>query len=823
MFSAKDLFASKNPSTQYQVAKSLRFRSSASAYLNRTFSGTGNTKTWTWSAWVKRGTLGVKQNLFGTVDLSVTNRQCYISFEADNTVSFWNYTTSGYNYQLTTTQVFRDPSAWYHLVFVSDTSKSTSSDRLRIYLNGVRITAFGTASYPSLNFDGWVNANTGSGVQLGIGRVVPYAGTDYFDGYMADVNFIDGQALDASYFGEYNTTTGVWQPKAYSGSGYGTNGFYLKFTDVGATSGSNAGYGKDFSGNSNYWTTNNFNSTSTSTSYDSMYDTPTNYSNNVTGAGNYCVLNPLKIGSAVTLSDGNLKSAGTTTTWNTQTGTVYVTSGKWYAEVTVGTTDGSTTRVGVGIAQNPVAQGNYLGSDVYGYAYYDVATKYNNASSSSYGATYTTGAVIGIALDLDAGTLVFYKNGSSQGTAYSSLSGAFTFAVTQYGSGSGCTINFGQQPFAQTVPSGYSALNTQNLPTPTILNGASYMAAVLYNGTSASNTVTTSSSNSGNNPNGTTFQPDLVWIKSRSAATDHKWTDAVRGTTKAIISDTNGAETTDTNGLTAFTSSGFTVGSDSNYNNGTGPATYVAWEWKANGAGSSNSSGTITGGSTVSANTTAGFSVVTWTGDGGSSKTVGHGLGATPGLIITKARSTTNNWNTWHQSLSSTAQSYLLLNSTQAATTDATVWGNTSPNSTTFGVGWTSGSVYTNQNTVTYAAYCWAPISGFSAMGSYTGNGSADGPFIYCGFRPRWIMLKDSSAVLNWIMYDTSRDPYNVSQALIKPNLADAETTGDTRFYMDILSNGFKIKTNWAGWNTSGDTIIYAAFAENPFKISRAR
>ena len=335
----------------------------------------------------------------------------------------------------------------------------------------------------------------------------------------------------------------------------------------------------------------------------------------------------------------------------------------------------------------------------------------------------------------------------------------------------------------------------------TIVNGSKVMQAVLYTGTGATQTI-----NCG-------FQPDLVWIKSRSAATDNKLTDSVRGATKALISNSTGAETTDSTGITAFTSTGFTLGSSSVYNNS--GATYVAWCWNAgSGTTSSNTAGSIT--STVSVNASAGFSVVTYTGTGANA-TVGHGLGVAPKMIIVKQRNGTFTWRVYHASLANTQVLYL--SATDAATTETTTWNSTTPTSTVFSVGTGAGA---NGNTNTYVAYCWSEIAGFSKFGSYTGNGSADGPFVYLGFRPEFVLVKSSSLAQNWTIYDTSRSPYNAADLLLFPMSSTAEIL-DTGQSIDLVSNGFKIRNSNANENTNGATYIYMAFAENPFRNSLAR
>jgi hypothetical protein len=332
-----------------------------------------------------------------------------------------------------------------------------------------------------------------------------------------------------------------------------------------------------------------------------------------------------------------------------------------------------------------------------------------------------------------------------------------------------------------------------------IINGSKVMQAVLYTGTGATQTIAVG------------FQPDLVWIKSRSAATDNKLTDSVRGATKALISNSTGAETTDTNGITAFTSNGFTLGSDSVYN--TNGATYVAWCWQAGqGSSSSNTNGTIT--STVSVNASAGFSVVTWTSLASGSSTMGHGLGVAPQFIILKDRTNATNWLAYHTSLGNTGG--LQLNLTSAFASSINYWNNTSPTSSVFSVG-----SYVNYSVDAQVAYCWTPIAGYSAFGSYTGNGSTDGTFVYTGFRPKFVLIKDTVSASQWRIWDTARDPYNITTNALYANSSGTEQSADN--YLDIVSNGFKIRSTNAGVNTSSGNYIYAAFAENPLKYSLGR
>jgi len=340
-----------------------------------------------------------------------------------------------------------------------------------------------------------------------------------------------------------------------------------------------------------------------------------------------------------------------------------------------------------------------------------------------------------------------------------------------------------------------------------IPDGRVAMAATTYTGTGASLAVA-------NTVNGVNFQPDFVWVKGRSGATDHALYDSVRGTTKDLVSNATSAETTQATGLTAFGSTGFTVGALAKMN--TSAATYVGWQWKAGGTAVSNTAGSIT--SSVSANTTAGFSVVTFTGTAANA-TVGHGLGASPSMVITKVRDAAGYaWTVGHTSMG--WGNYIYLNTTAAQGTASNRWQNTAPSSTVISVG-ADGAV--NGSGLSMVAYCFAPVAGYSAFGSYVGNGSSDGSFIYTGMRPRFIMLKrtDTSGT-DWVLFDSSRDPENVVDQYLAANLSDAEGVY-ANDKVDFLSNGFKQRGTASGQNASGGTYIYMAFAENPFKYANAR
>ncbi len=569
-----------------------------------------------------------------------------------------------------------------------------------------------------------------------------------------------------------------------------------------------------------------------------MLDVPTNTSATV---ANYAVMSPLDKGTSITLQDANLtQTIGAT--HNGIRGTFQIpTSGKWYWEVTIGSTTSNSVITAFGLATASSSLNTYAYNTTGTYCIYaqgSPALLYitNGSSGTSFGSAISAGTVCGIAYDADNGQLYLaiantYYNSSGSGTgnpaggtnssmAVSASLGLFpyvqTYSNTNY-------INFGQRPFTYTPPSGFVALNTYNLPTPTILQGNKYMDATTWTGNgNTTRTITNASS----------FRPDFVWMKERDIAIDHLLYDSIRGpstssASKALCSNTTVAEGSQNDNSTygyldGFTSSGFTVtrGSDgatsyTNKNNGT----YVAWQWQAGqGSTSSNTSGSIT--STVSVNATAGFSIVTYTGTGANA-TVGHGLGVAPKMIIIKNRGIgtagDGAWQVYHASIGNTQ--YLSLNTTAAAATSTARWNNTSPTSTVFTVA-TTGSV--NDPSNTYVAYCWAEIAGFSRFGSYTGNGSADGVFVYTGFRPKYVMIKTSSNAESWYVYDTSRNTYNVADSRLLPNSSAAEASGGS-FGPDILSNGFKLRTSDSSTNASGYTYIYACWAENPFKNSNAR
>ena len=815
-------------STGYQISRSLRFNSADSAYLNRTPSASNRT-TWTYSGWIKRSKLGVVQTIFaGNSGASDANFLQFAFPAADDSLNITGWATVWRR----TTQVFRDPSAWYHIVVVWDTTQATAANRVKLYVNGSQVTAFQTSNDPTLNATSGVNANANH-------YISSYdASNEMYNGYMTEVNFIDGQALTPSSFGETNADTGVWQPKRYSGS-YGTNGFYLNFSDNSNTTA--ATLGRDYSGNGNNWTPNNF-SVAADVGNDSVVDVPTT-SGTDTGVGgsvrgNYCTLNPLFIPLGTTyysITNGNLTVTGTGTP---NSGDVIGTistgfTGKYYFESTVTGIDAlGYVQVGASDVQQTMdaLSYNYLGYLSKSYSYNSSGTKSNNNASTVYGSSFTTGDVIGVAIDCDNGAIYFSKNNTWQTSGVptsgaSKTGAAFTWTggtqnmipqIAVYRTGSIADNNFGQRAFVYTAPTGFKTLCTTNLPTPTIgataaTQAGKYFNTVLYTGNGTTQTIS-----------GVGFQPDFVWAKSRSDAYWHTLIDAVR--TRAALLFTNRTDAEYSNSpsdkeLTAFTSDGFSLGPDLNISINTSAKTFVAWNWKAGSSTVTNTSGSVN--SQVSANPTAGFSIVTYTGPGGTSGTIGHGLGVAPSMIIVKNRNgITANWTVYHKSLGTLGTDRALyLNATDAETTSNSFWNNTAPTSTVFTVGNNAGTNYSV--TINYVAYCFAPIAGYSAFGIYRGNGSTDGQFVHTGFKPAYVLIKRTTSGYDWWILDSARGTINAVKGRLYANAADAEST--TYPYIDFLSNGFKLRDADGGLNANGEPYIYMSFASNPFKYALAR
>jgi hypothetical protein len=568
--------------------------------------------------------------------------------------------------------------------------------------------------------------------------------------------------------------------------------------------------GADASGNGNDWTPNNINNTdSTATTYDIMTDVPTLTDEDT---ANYAVLNPLSSGANYDLENGNLTFRGNSVTHSSSLPTILPSSGKYYFEFTL---DNWAADGGWGVSTNPNGVAAYPSGAGYWWWYTNpTRTIFDDEGSAVYtsGSTLTpTGAVGQMAIDFDTNKVyiginnTFYDaDGSADGSPSTDVRPTFNIGGSAqiypfFETGGSYVninvgLNFGQRPFAYTPPTGYLKLNTFNLPDSSIVDGSEYFDTVLYTGNGSTQSITSLD-----------FGPDLTWIKVRNSASyEQMWFDSVRGATNYVRSNSTAAEGTVANSLTSFDSNGFSLGANGDVNGSTFPI--VAWNWKAGGTAVSNTDGSLT--SSVSANTTAGFSVVTYTGVTATS-TIGHGLGVAPKFIITKLRNLADGWYCYHESIGN--NKFIRLDTTGAETT-STIFGNTSPTST----------VFTNDiNNYTCVAYCFAEVEGYSKIGSYTGNGSTDGPFIYTGFRPAFVLMKRSDSTSDWRILDTARDPYNLSSHVLYPNDSGAEYTGQD--YLIITASGFKLVNSAAAVNASSGTYIYMAFAENPFKNSLAR
>jgi hypothetical protein len=942
----------------YTIDQSIRFDKTASSHLSNTYGSAGNRRTWTFSTWFKRGKIDASRQI-----LFAATGQAYLQIGPDaaarEMITILNEGT-GTDLNWYTTAVYRDPSAWYHLVWQFDSTQATADDRTKLYINGSQVTDFTKAATPAQNFEGAIS----NAVEHKIGE--GHTAANYYDGYMAEIHFIDGTALDPTSFGETNND-GVWVPIEYTNAaGYGTNGFYITGEDstflgqdvrtsgdqvnsfqaaqyTGATSDYTFSDGRveadvdnrairtvdTFTGDFEFtWRYVNmanfviglyeidedatFSSTSSAGNMQSMTDswyvqtssvasnrdiyyggtvvvdsttiangdvwkmtresgtikvyrngslihtyaqTSTNevrlviaqgdaaadanqiawvdnstLGNNFFSSGlattdqmldtptdNFCTLNAVDKATQVVLADGNLQYGLSSNSYTAVRGTFGVSSGKWYWEMSTVSGMGLNTCY-MGIANSAAVlqtSGPPPDGTVYGYISY-TGNKFNT-SSISYGDTWNTnGRVIGIALDLDAGKIWWSRDGVWQASgdpaagtneAFSGITGTWHPYVIFNDFSPNLLFNFGQSAFTYTPPTGFNTLSTANLATPSIKDGSAHFQTTVYTG---NGTAIGSGGLEVNQSENSTFQPDFAWIKNRTTGgNEHDLYDAVRGATKVIFSSTTGAEATVSEGLASFDTDGFTVGNRGEVN--TSGNSMVAWQWKANGAGSSNTDGTINTTAT-SANTTAGFSISTYTGNGTSGATIGHGLGLVPALVIVKRRDGGSgySWYVQHKDVGPTKA--LFLDSASAGATSANYWNNTAPTSSVFSVG---NDTSLNANSGTFLAYCFAEIPGYSSIGSYEGNSSTDGPFIYTGFKPSFVLIKNVDAAEEWWIQDDAREPFNGgNMARLAPNSSAAEA--DNVPWFDFLSNGLKVRYNAGGINTSG-THIYMAFAEHPF------
>ena len=791
--------------------------------FTRTPSVTGNQKVWTWSAWVKKWAQGGTSHLFNSTGSNDGIAAIY--FNSDKIHTYFD--TSGSNpYGEVTARYYRDPTSWMHIVWQVDALNQTQT----IWVNGEDQS---TAS--SRNPPNYAYSMNQSGKLQGLG-ISSYGGSHTNGTYLAEIHHSDGYKYDPSYYGYTEPQTGIWRPKKVTGISYGTNGFYLDFSDNSTA----AALGKDRSGNGNDWTPNGSISVANDKTNDSLLDTPTN---------NFCTLNPVRKQTDLCHFDqGNLQASGSSTSYPGAVGTIALSSGKWYYEFRIDTYSTPGNDPMCGICRNSYFSGG-AGRIVYRAGGHYITSTPSEPSDPD---AFTVGDIIGVAIDLDdaAGKIRFYKNGSLQpilangdlddvksDLSISSLGGVYPY-VQMY-TNDVCTVNFGQRPFSYTPPSGHKKLivNTNNnsldYSTPSILDPKKHFDTLLY---------TTGSSNGTFTHTGIGFKADLMWIKCRSDGEHHYWVDSVRGdqavTDKFLRSSDQSAEgSTGLNGTTwTSINGGFKVTELSIDNsNGGGEVyyasrNYAAWCWKAGGSSNtfnvdgkgyaSTSAAGITDGSIAltgaSVNREAGFSIVSYSGTG-SAGTIGHGLGKVPKWIVTKRRSGTEDWKVYHSNIDG-GKFKKLNNGSQAQTSNTDVYPDTAPTSSVYSLG---NHVSVNGSGDTYIAYCWAEIPGYSKFGEYLGNNSADGTYVHLGFKPAWIMVKLISGD-NWYMSDVKRDPFNVHDHRLFADTNAAEGAIGQE-HVDFLSDGFKFRRAKTPFNSNLGKHIYMAFAEQPGGVTPYR
>ena len=802
----------------YEIDNSLRFDDGDSAFLSKSLGTPTNNKIWTFSCWIKRGNLGGSAYILNAHESGSIRSS--VAFTSADKLVFVNIVDGQSNNVLLGTSVLRDPSAWYHIVAVYDSTEGTNTNRIKIFINNSQdtLTAIESSQFP--DGDDITTINKAQSHNIGYEFHDSNPG-GYYDGYIAETHFIDGTALTPSSFAETGDY-GEWKPIKYAGS-YGDNGFYLDFKSSGVGTAGTATIGADRSGNTNHFTSTNIAAT------DQMIDTPTN---------NFCNMNILSImnNGAVTYSEGNLKLGLADNAM--ARGSIMPSSGKWYWEANLISTDGA-NGASIGICKTGYISGAAFDQNalVDGYVYVNNGTTRDHATSGdqSYaGASYAADDIMAVAYDADNGTLAFLKNNAAQGTAYSSLSGQHGAYFTGYGNTANWVVNFGQDSsfagtetaqgntdgngvgdFYYAPPSGFLALCTKNLPEPDVVPGE-HFNSVLYTGNG------TAIGSGGQAVTGLGFQPGLLIGKARSDGNSTAVYDQVRGVEKELNMEGTAAEDDRDEGVTAFGADGFTVGSHDKFNrSGT---SMVAWSWKANGSGSNNTDGDIT--STVSVNLDAGFSIVKYTATGTTGNTFGHGLGAVPDTIWFKSL-TTQSWNCFFPNTFMGGTKVMQVDN-QSAATDATHMNNTMPTSTviTLGANQAATNAFADGVGQAYIVYCWKNIEGFSKIGEYEGSNNADsGTFVNCGFRPAYLMIKNADAAdTDWSVL-TSK--INTNNPVSTPSFLDASVAeqgaGSTASNsIDFTSNGFNQRNADIRFNDP-QTYVFMAFAETPFKYANAR
>ena len=779
----------------YSVGNSAMFDGSDDK-LTRTFDTGGDRKKWTISLWFKRcGAMNNRQGLF-----SVSGSYFQVGPDSgfEEEIILYNGGGSGTLLSWLTKRRFSDPTQWVNLVWSFDSAQAAAADRTTLSVDGIALSAddFQRLSDVSQDYEGSFNSN-----QLHQLATHSAVSTTPFNGYLAEICFIDSAVLGASSFGEVDSTTNRWVPKDVSGLTFGTTGFYLDMVDGNAL-------GDDESGNTNDWAMVNMDTTNKSNQF---YDSPTR---------NFAILDPGRGTSTSTYSNGNLTqtSPGAATGAGTTPQPFGLTSGKWYWEMRMD--DGTNNERSMIMIQDDVIlaantwvrsrAGTYSGYRSYaGNAITSGDISSTTGESTAYGDTYTSGDVLSCAIDLDIGAIWWAKNGTWQASATEAeIEAGDTSNAAQSGLASGAwypcvqnndswstTVNFGQHIYYDSTA----------LTLDTTAGG--YFRYGVPDGFKAINVDALKESDS--------FQSAFSWIKNRDAADNHMLFDRVRGIYKDLHSNTTDVEVTNRDTLQRFLKQGATIGEDVQVN--TFNERYVYWDWfiETTGSGSANTDGATDTTSTL-VDTTSGVSISTYTGTG-SATTFGHGLGAVPKFMICKERSdAVSDWICYHNNIDSTPEDYLIkLNTTAAKLDDATAWNDTAPTSTVFTVGT---HAFTNDSGKTFVNYSFAEVEGFSSFGKYVGNGltAANGPFCYTGFKPEFVIFKDVDRAVSWMAMSYKFGP-NPNKWELLPDTNGI--MGSTYDAIDFLSNGFRV-VNTVGYyavNWSGENYIWMAWAANPF------
>ena len=819
------------------TSRSLRMQD---ARLTRTPSSTGNPKKWTFSAWLKRTNLGQSYIFGGSPLASGYDGIAAIYFNGSDQLHTY-YDTSGSNpYGAVDdgSRLYRDLGSWYHLCWAVDAENTIH----KIWINN-NLVSTNTGRYPP-NFTYGLN-NSGDEMVIGDGSWDSY-GSPNFNGYMAEINYLDGQYLEPDSFAE--TKNGVWIPLKNPSLTYGTNGFRLQFLATG-TSADSSGIGADTSGQGNHFALTSL------AAGDVVLDNPEN---------NFATLNLLDK-SGGTFTEGNLRYD--TSSWDMATGTVLLPSGKWYYEVRVDAYNASANAFSVGIIQtnkirgsgnsyywshsswSTSSQGYLYGVNVNGTTEYKISA--GSATSLSSHPDIVQGSVIGIFIDLESDTTSIKYNidGGTPFELFTSMQDVdYTIGVSDYLAQ--LTFNFGQDStfvgqetaggntdgngkgdFHTALPSGhtdYLAICSANLPDPTIGPQTSTQAddhfnTFLYTGTNATN----------RNIATNTFTPDWVWLKSRSQADNHVVVDVLRKNGSNFPNmhpNTTDAEANDTH--PKIITNGIQV-SEGLYDNNN--VNFVAWTWKAggdpddvtgnfikDGVAFTPTQGTIDT-TKMSVNTTSGFSIVTYTANNNTKGTVTHGLNSAPNLVIIKNRDTSPNgqWVIGQDQNGFTGQLYF--NNGGPFGSNSGSFDNTAPTNAVVTVN-TDNTV--NEGTDGFVMYSFHNVEGFSKIGSYIGNDSTDGTFVHTGFRVAFLMLVRTSDSGSFQLLDNKRNTFNPTDIYLYVPGSGTENDGSTlspAINVDFLSNGFKLRTTESVYNSNGGTFLYMAFATQPFKFSNAR